>query len=65
MAIARAGALSVEQEFRQRFQTSLKLYERALSLFPSGVTHDSRYFEPFPPYVVRAYGSRKWDVDGN
>ncbi|MEE9278215.1 MAG: aminotransferase class III-fold pyridoxal phosphate-dependent enzyme, partial [Dehalococcoidia bacterium] len=29
------------------------------------VTHDIRYFEPFPVYVERAQGARKWDVDGN
>ncbi|MBF6612760.1 MAG: aspartate aminotransferase family protein [Chloroflexi bacterium] len=45
---------------------SHKLYERALQLFPSGVTHDNRYFgELEPVYINRAKGSRKWDVDGN
>jgi glutamate-1-semialdehyde 2,1-aminomutase len=39
--------------------------EKAARLFPSGVTHDSRYIEPYGPYVVRAKGPRKWDVDGN
>jgi len=33
--------------------------------FPSGVTHDIRYVSPFPIFVERALGSRKWDVDGN
>ena len=33
--------------------------------FPDGVTHDIRRFTPFPVYVERARGSRKWDVDGN
>jgi len=42
------------------------LYERALNVFPSGVTHDNRYFgEVEPIYIDRAQGSRKWDVDGN
>jgi glutamate-1-semialdehyde 2,1-aminomutase len=39
--------------------------ERASRLFPSGVTHDSRYIEPYGLYVSRAQGPRKWDVDGN
>src|SRR5690606_20152578 len=30
-----------------------------------GLTHDSRRLEPYPIYVERAAGSRKWDVDGN
>jgi glutamate-1-semialdehyde 2,1-aminomutase len=45
---------------------SHELYERARQVFPSGVTHDNRYFgEVEPVYIERAHGSRKWDVDGN
>jgi glutamate-1-semialdehyde 2,1-aminomutase len=44
---------------------SRRLHERALGVFPDGVTHDMRYATPFPIYVARATGSRKWDVDGN
>jgi glutamate-1-semialdehyde 2,1-aminomutase len=39
--------------------------EKASRLFPSGVTHDSRYIEPYGLYITRANGPRKWDVDGN
>jgi glutamate-1-semialdehyde 2,1-aminomutase len=39
--------------------------EKAARLFPSGITHDSRYLEPYGIYVTRAKGPRKWDVDGN
>ncbi len=45
--------------------TSQRLHGRALRLFPDGVTHDLRHNSPFPLYVARAAGSRKWDVDGN
>ena len=38
--------------------------ERAAALFPSGITHDSRYIEPYGLYIERAAGPRKWDVDG-
>jgi glutamate-1-semialdehyde 2,1-aminomutase len=44
---------------------SAKLYEESSRVFPSGVTHDIRYVSPFPIFVDRAAGSRKWDVDGN
>src|SRR5437763_4177166 len=45
---------------------SHELYQRALKVFPSGITHDNRYFGPIEPiYIDRAQGSRKWDVDGN
>src|SRR5262249_16837837 len=30
-----------------------------------GVTHDGRILQPYPIYVDRAAGSRKWDVDGH
>ena len=39
--------------------------EKAARLFPSGVTHDSRYLEPYGLYITRAKGPRKWDVDSN
>lgn len=45
--------------------TSQELYDQACKVFPSGVTHDSRFMTPFPIYVERASGSKKWDVDGN
>ena len=45
--------------------TSKQLYDRACETFPGGVTHDGRFLTPFPIYVERAAGSKKWDVDGN
>jgi glutamate-1-semialdehyde 2,1-aminomutase len=44
---------------------SSEIYRRANDVFPSGATHDSRFLNPFPIYIKRALGSRKWDVDGN
>jgi glutamate-1-semialdehyde 2,1-aminomutase len=38
--------------------------QQASTLFPSGITHDSRYIEPYGLYITRAKGPRKWDVDG-
>jgi glutamate-1-semialdehyde 2,1-aminomutase len=55
----------IESLFAAKFPTSAKLYDRALGLFPSGVTHDGRYMKPFPIYADRAAGSKKYDVDGN
>ena len=37
---------------------------QAQDMFPSGITHDSRYIEPYGLYIARAEGPRKWDVDG-
>jgi glutamate-1-semialdehyde 2,1-aminomutase len=44
---------------------SARLSERAQTLLPSGLAHDSRQFDPYPIYVTRAQGPVKWDVDGN
>ncbi|HEV8002356.1 MAG TPA: aminotransferase class III-fold pyridoxal phosphate-dependent enzyme [Planctomycetaceae bacterium] len=55
----------IQSAYLAKFSGSQRLYERALQLFPNGVTHDARYLEPFPIYVDRALGARKWDVDGN
>ncbi|MGE3911382.1 MAG: aspartate aminotransferase family protein [Chloroflexota bacterium] len=60
-----AREMSIDQEMYERMAGSSALYERAKETFPSGVTHDARYAKPFPIYVSRAQGSRKWDVDGN
>ena len=56
---------SILDEYTRRTVRSKQLADEASGLFPGGVTHDSRYFKPYPMYVERASGSRKWDVDGN
>lgn len=56
---------TIESAYREAFPNSARLYERGCSLFPSGVTHDGRYLQPFPIYVDRAAGSKKYDVDGH
>src|SRR3984957_7010874 len=44
---------------------SRELHTRAGALLPNGVTHVTRYLEPYPIYCTRAAGSHKWDADGN
>lgn len=56
---------TILERFAELHPTSQRLHERAGRLFPDGVTHDVRYFTPFPLYVERAQGAHKWDVDGN
>ena len=43
---------------------SREWYNRALKLFPNGVTHDSRFLQPYPIYIEKAEGARKWDLEG-
>jgi glutamate-1-semialdehyde 2,1-aminomutase len=56
---------SILDEYVRLHPGSARLHEEASRVFPSGVTHDVRYVTPFPIFVERAAGSRKWDVDGN
>jgi glutamate-1-semialdehyde 2,1-aminomutase len=64
MSVATARPTLTER-YETEFANSRKLFEQAKSLFPNGVTHDLRYLEPFPIYIERAEGSKKWDVDGH
>ena len=63
MATARGSRL--DTLYYDRFAESARLAERGRKLFPSGVTHDGRYLEPFPVYVRDALGSRKTTVEGH
>ncbi len=51
--------------YREKSPSSAKLAAEAARLFPSGVTHDSRYLRPYGTYIERAKGAHKWDADGN
>ena len=53
------------QNYLSKTPKSRALYERAQSVFPSGVTHDARFLDPYPISVTHAQGPLKWDVDGN
>ena len=57
-------SLSIAERYRARTPKSAMLYERAKAAFPSGLTHDSRVLDPYPLFVERAAGPRKWCVDG-
>jgi len=55
----------LENEYLKKHPKSKQLHNRASECFASGVTHDTRYAKPFPIYMVKADGTKKWDVDGN
>ena len=59
------NARSLNEEYRTTFGGSAELWEQATKLIPSGINHDIRRIVPFPLYMDRARGCRKWDVDGN
>jgi glutamate-1-semialdehyde 2,1-aminomutase len=56
---------SLDEAYAQKFPRSRELYQRAQRSIVGGITHDGRRFGPFPVYVTRAQGSKKWDADGN
>jgi glutamate-1-semialdehyde 2,1-aminomutase len=56
---------SIEDRYVAAFPGSQKRFAAARDLFPCGVTHDTRMMDPFPVYVDRCKGSKKWDVDGH
>ena len=45
-------------------KSSESLFEQAREVLAGGISHESRYASPYPKYIERAEGSRKWDVDG-
>ncbi|MFH0913998.1 MAG: aminotransferase class III-fold pyridoxal phosphate-dependent enzyme [Chloroflexota bacterium] len=57
--------MTIEQEYIARHPTSKELYRRGLQVLVSGMGTDARRTVPFPIYVNRAAGSKKWDVDGH
>ena len=56
---------AIDDRFLQLHPGSADRADRARSVFPGGVTHDVRLFQPFGIVYDRAAGPRKWDVDGN
>ena len=59
-----ASRPSLADRYAAEFPLSRRLHEQARGVFPNGVTHDGRWLDPFPIYVDRAAGGRKWTVEG-
>jgi glutamate-1-semialdehyde 2,1-aminomutase len=51
--------------YKRKTKKSSRLYSHAVKVFPGGVNHNIRYFEPYPFFVVGAKGRQLLDVDGN
>jgi glutamate-1-semialdehyde 2,1-aminomutase len=69
MSSSAAAVVSVNSHivraYLERTPGSAALAQQAHLSLPSGITHDSRYLEPYGLYVERAAGAHKWDVDGH
>jgi glutamate-1-semialdehyde 2,1-aminomutase len=55
----------IVERFIAENPASKELHERALGVLPGGIAHDLRRQDPFPFYITRASGARKWDADGH
>ncbi len=44
---------------------SMSLYFRAREIFPGGVSHNIRFFKPYPFFTLKSSGKFLHDVDGN
>jgi glutamate-1-semialdehyde 2,1-aminomutase len=53
------------ENYKKKTKKSSRLYFRAAKVFPGGVNHNIRYFEPYPFFVTNAKGKQLSDVDGN
>ena len=53
------------KNYKHKTKKSGRLFSRAVKVFPGGVSHNIRYFEPYPFFVTGAKGKQLSDVDGN
>jgi glutamate-1-semialdehyde 2,1-aminomutase len=56
---------TILEDYITKHPGSASRYTEGSAIFPGGVTHDTRYAQPFPLYMTHGSGPRKWDVDGN
>jgi len=58
--------MTIHDEYRRQACEVRRTLERGRGArFPAASPHDIRHLSPFPTYIERAGGTRKWDVDGN
>jgi len=51
--------------YRGKTPRSGRIYERAKRVFAGGVSHNARFYDPYPIFVSKARGQHVWDEDGN
>lgn len=55
---------TILERYQQAFPKDRQLAEKANTILPDGITSDGRYTQPFPIYIERSQGSRKWGIGG-
>ena len=57
--------MSIISEYRKKTKKSSKLFAKSLKLHVNGVSHNIRFYEPYPFVVKQSSGNNLIDVDGN
>jgi glutamate-1-semialdehyde 2,1-aminomutase len=65
MSAAADARAAIERAYRARTPKSAALHDRAMGLFPGGVTRSVTFHPPYPVYIADGCGCRVRDVDGN
>jgi len=51
--------------YRKKTHNSRKFYNDSVKIFPGGISHNIRFFRPYPFFVNKATNKNLIDVDGN
>ena len=53
------------KEYKKKTKTSAKLFSKSAKLHVNGVSHNIRFYEPYPFVVKKSLGKNLIDVDSN
>jgi glutamate-1-semialdehyde 2,1-aminomutase len=56
---------NLKRKYKKSTKHSHLLYKKSLCFFPGGISHNIRFFSPYPFFVKKASGKYLVDVDGN
>lgn len=56
---------TILEKYHQVFSKDRQLAQQAREILPDGIASDGRYMEPFPLYIERSQGSKKFGVGGH
>ncbi len=56
---------SLNDLYKKKTHNSKKFYDYSVKIFPGGISHNIRFFRPYPFFVSKARDKHLFDVDGN
>lgn len=56
---------SLRDLYKKKTHNSRKFYNDSVKIFPGGISHNIRFFRPYPFFVTKATNKHLIDVDGN